>query len=113
MQWDAIMNFIDPAYATGTCVEDSFVRDSSGKGWYNQTSPTTTGSNENYAVKNIYDLGGNVFEWTMEAYVTDRRVLRGGNSYYSGLEGPASFRDYHSPSNSGAYYGFRLVLYIK
>ena len=71
------MNFIDPAYATGTCAEDSFVRDSSGKGWYNQNAPTTTGSNANYAVKNIYDLGGNVSEWTMEASETLRRVYRG------------------------------------
>ena len=77
VQWDAIMNFIDPAYATGSCAEDSFVRDSSGKGWYSQSVPTTTGSNENYAVKNIYDLGGNVAEWTMEAYPTTSRVGRG------------------------------------
>ncbi len=77
VQWDAIMNFIDPAYATGSCEESSFVRDSSGKGWYDQSGLTTTGSNANYAVKNIYDLGGNVAEWTMEAYGTNYRVLRG------------------------------------
>ena len=33
VEWDAIMNFIDPAYATGSCGVDSFVRDSTGKGW--------------------------------------------------------------------------------
>ena len=80
VQWDAIMNFIDPKYATENCDASSFVRDSSGKGWYEQSSPTLTGSNGNYAVKNIYDLGGNVFEWTMEAIeeedYTDR-VFRG------------------------------------
>ena len=77
VQWDAMMNFIDLAYATGSCAEDSFVRDSSGKGWYDQSAPTTTGSNQNYAVKNIYDLGGNVYEWTMEARSTNNRVSRG------------------------------------
>ena len=92
VQWDAIMNFIDPAYATGSCAEDSFVRNSSGKGWYDQSGPTTTGSNANYAVKNIYDLGGNVIEWTMEAYNTDSRVNRGGYCNLSGLEYPASLR---------------------
>ena len=76
IQWDAIMNFIDPAYATGSCEEDSFVRDSNGKGNYSG-SPATTGSNANYAVKNIYDLGGNVDEWTMEAYSTRGRLGRG------------------------------------
>ena len=77
IQWDAIMNFIDPAYATGSCDSSSFVRDSSGKGWYDKSAPTTTGSNANYATKNIYDLGGNVREWTMEASYTGYRVLRG------------------------------------
>ena len=77
VQWDAIMNFIDPNYATGNCDSSSFVRDSSGKGRYRQIPPTITGSNENYAVKNIYDLGGNVYEWTMEVYSTDYRVSRG------------------------------------
>ena len=79
VQWDAIMNFIDPAYATGTCAEDSFVRDSSGKGNYNSESgsPAVTGARENYAVKNIYDLGGNVREWTMEACITLNRIQRG------------------------------------
>ena len=113
VQWDAIMNFIDPAYATGSCAEDSFVRDSSGKGWYDQDAPTTTGSNANYAVKNIYDLGGNVVEWTMEAYNTYDRVGRGGYYSVSGLEYPASSRFKSFPSSSYDYNGFRLVLYVK
>ena len=80
VQWDAIMNFIDSKYATENCDSNSFVVDSSGKGWYEQGKPTVTGSNENYAVKNIYDLGGNVAEWTMEAIEVVHstfRVLRG------------------------------------
>ena len=115
VQWDAIMNFIDPAYATGSCAEDSFVRDSSGKGNYDYESgsPAVTGASANYAVKNIYDLGGNVFEWTMEAYVTDDRVGRGGGSSVSGLEFPASGRYYGDPSGSYDDGGFLLVLYIK
>ena len=77
IEWDAVMNFVDPSYATGSCAEDSFVRNSSGKGWYGESAPTATGSNESYAVKNIYDLAGNVEEWTMEEYNTNRRVGRG------------------------------------
>ena len=67
VQWDAIMTWIDPAYKTGSCESDSFVRDSTGKGNYSD-SLVETGSNEDYAVKNIYDLSGNVSEWTMEEY---------------------------------------------
>ena len=113
VQWDAIMNFIDPAYATGSCAEDSFVRDSSGKGWYDQGAPTTTVSNESHAVKNIYDLGGNVVEWTMEAGYTYGRVLRGGYSYDPGLGTPASHRFFNGTSFSIDYVGFRPVIYVK
>ena len=77
VQWDAIMAWIDPAYKTGSCAEDSFVRDSTGKGYYEQSSTTVTGSSESYAVKNIYDLAGNCWEWTMESYDTIYRVIRG------------------------------------
>ena len=80
VQWDAIMAWIDTAYKTGSCAEDSFVRDSTGKGYYEQSSPTVTGSSEFYAVKNIYDLAGNVVEWTMESYLAGTRVLRGRSS---------------------------------
>ena len=113
VQWDAIMNFIDPAYATGSCAEDSFVRDSTGKGWYDQSAPTVTGSNAEYAVKNIYDLGGNVIEWTMEAGSTVGRVFRGGIYSGSGSSDPASVRNgYVVPSSSGGYVGFRPALYL-
>ena len=112
VQWDAIMNFIDPAYATGSCEEDSFVRDSSGKGCYDQSAPTVTGSNANYAVKNIYDLGGNVDEWTMEAYNTKNRVIRGGPYLDSGSLYPASIRNFNNPSYSYGTIGFRPALYL-
>ena len=115
VQWDAIMNFIDPTYATGTCAEDSFVRDSSGKGNYDfeSGSPAVTGASENYAVKNIYDLGGNVYEWTMEAGDPGGRVIRGGGYDGSGLEVPASYRNSDGPSGSNDFNGSRLVLYLK
>ena len=77
VQWDAIMAWIDPAYKTGSCAEDSFVRDSTGKGYYEQSAPTVTGVSADYAVKNIYDLAGNCWEWTMESCSTNIRVLRG------------------------------------
>ena len=85
VQWDAIMSWIDPAYKTGSCSENSFVRDSTGKGNYDEDENpnpwrggvTVTGASANYAVKNIYDLAGNVDEWTMESYGTDHRVFRG------------------------------------
>ena len=69
VQWDAIMQFIDSGYKNqdGTLYEkNSFVANSTGKGNYTG-SLLSTGSNSDYAVKNIYDLAGNVDEWTMES----------------------------------------------
>ena len=114
VQWDAIMQWIDPAYKTGTCASDSFVANSDGKGYYNASAPTTTGSSDNYAVKNIYDLAGNVAEWTMESYGTTFRVTRGGPYYDAGSDYPASTRNtyYDPPSSSYDAFGFRVTLYL-
>ena len=42
----------------------------------NTSAPVATGNREAYNVKNIYDLAGNVNDWSLEAYHTNRRVLR-------------------------------------
>ena len=113
VQWDAVMNFIDTNYSTGSCKEDSFVRDSTGKGWYEQNTPATTGSNANYEVKNVYDLGGNIAEWTMEAYNGTSRMDRGGGFNRPGSHHPASGRNNSNPSRCDIYVGFRVAMYIK
>ena len=61
--------------------------------------------------KNIYDLAGNVREWTLTAYDTSYRVVRGGNSYNDSFS--ASSADYCIPFGSNSTYGSRLALYIK
>ena len=122
VQWDAIMTWIDPTYANedGTC--SSFVSNSARKGNYYETENTNEwkgkiaicGVSDNYRVKNIYDLAGNVAEWTMEAYSDNSRVRRGGNYLSSGYGGPASFRFSHDPSSKEyGYIGFRVALYIQ
>ena len=106
VQWDATLTWIDPEY-TG------FAKDSTGKGYYNASFPTTTGSNSNYEVNKIYDLAGNVFEWTMESYRTNLRVYRGGNFRFLGSNFPASYRlDYTPTSSMFSYFGFRVTLYL-
>ena len=74
-----------------------------------------TGSNDGYAVNNIYDMAGNVDEWTMEAYAVGRRVLRGGGYNSIDVYCPASKRggDIYGPSSVFDHFGFRLALYIK
>ena len=121
VQWDAIMNWIDSNYSKedGTC--NSFVSDSTGQGNYNEDENTNSwknnltscGSSDDYRVKNIYDLAGNVFEWTMEAVSTGYRVFRGGGFVYSGSFFPASCRvgDYR-PDDFSEGVGFRVALYL-
>jgi len=59
---------------------------------------------------NIYDLEGNVREWTTEATRTSTRIFRGG---YCLNSDSASYRDYNLPGNNNAYVGSRSTLYIK
>lgn len=63
------------------------------------------GSAEYTKTNNIYDMAGNVWEWTTEAYSTYVRVCRGGVYDYGG-NGPMAYRDYYYPSNY--YSGGRL-----
>ena len=72
-----------------------------------------TGSAEYTKANNIYDLAGNVRDWTMEASSTSDRVYRGGYYYYDGDYYPAGYRSYSIPTSSNDYYGCRSALYIK
>lgn len=56
-----------------------------------------TGSAEYTKTNNIYDMAGNVWEWTTEAYSTYGRVCRGG--YYD-YNVPMAYRYGINPSNS-------------
>ena len=97
-QWDATLKFIG-AYNVGEAGYDTYATDSTGMGNYNGTSEgdattdetTTCGLVDAFRQKNIYDMAGNVYEWTMEKYST-YRVGRGGSYSTSGLDNPASYR---------------------
>ena len=113
VQWDRTLSWIDPEY-TG------FAKNSEGMGWYgnnyeegnadNKTGIDTEGNTN--SPKNIYDLAGNVREWIMESYDTNRRVNRGGSYGYSGSVYPASTRSGNFPSHSVSSIGFRVTLYL-
>lgn len=56
------------------------------------------GSAEYTKTNNIYDMAGNVWEWTTEAYSTNIRVYRGGNFNNYGSLYPMAYRNNYSPS---------------
>ena len=72
----------------------------------------TTGASDNFKAKNIFDLAGNVIEWSMEAFTSTLRVGRGGNYNYNGSVLPASIRYNDHPTNSHTDFGFRPALYL-
>lgn len=59
-----------------------------------------TGSAEYTKTNNIYDMAGNVWEWTAEAYSTNYRVYRGGGYFNYGDNYPMAYRNNYSPGNS-------------
>ena len=61
--------------------------------------------------KNIYDMAGNVYEWTMESCNTSNRAIRGGYYGDTGSYYPASYRP-DVPSFSLSSIGFRVALYL-
>ena len=82
-----------------------------------------TGSVENFKLKNIYDLAGNMWEWTTEVgnhqsiYESGDppAVFRGGAASHDGEYFSICFRSADRGAESGLsiLMGFRVVLYIK
>ena len=111
-QWDAVMRWM---YNSGDEEKKTYTYDSTGKGNYsgtNENQPIPTGSNSAYAVNNIYDMAGNVWDWTIEACITIHRVNRGGDYYDDASYLPASNRNLNDPTYSSSDVGSRLALYM-
>ena len=79
-----------------------------GAGW-----PQKTGYSESWKANNIYDLAGNVWDLTMEAYDSEYRIPRGCNYGAPLISNPASGRTISNPTSSYSGDGCRATLYIK
>ena len=78
----------------------------------NSGTKRTAGFSENWKTKNIYDLAGNVWELTSEAYSS--HFMRRGASYGNdGSNIPVLYRYHNDASYTYVDIGFRLRLYIK
>ena len=73
----------------------------------------TTGASEACKKMNIYDLAGNVWEWTLEytANIDLPCADRAGDYHNLGPLNPASHRDLSNTTRSGYIFGFRPSLY--
>ena len=99
-QWDATCDFI------ATKGDGKDITNSSTWGNYSDNTETgkgtkqRTGYSETWKANNIYDIAGNCYEWTQEAYYTNYRINRGGNFNNNGSSNPASFRYGYGPTSS-------------
>ena len=73
----------------------------------------TTGADTSFGIKNIYDIAGNVWEWTLEktSVTSSPCATRGGRYDYNGSGSPASYRNYYDTSYGYINLGFRVSLY--
>ena len=119
--WDTAINFIQNTtgknYATSIIGfngnwKSQEVKDSSGK----VIKPVNTAQRLNTglttALCNIYDMGGNVGEFTTELNpgTSETVVLRGGFYY---INFPAGYRSDNSSGRAGSDCGFRATLFLK
>ena len=130
-QWDVTMNWL---ISSGAKTSNEVNKDSSSWGNYSDSkenakvtvteddgtttnkygSKQNTGYSEYWKANNIYDLAGNVEEWTQEANSAYDRALRGGCYYGSGSTFHTSGRSSYYPTYRFTdYYGSRPTLIIK
>ena len=128
-QWDQIMLWIKDI-RNGYSNNNFAILDSTGLGNYldtklvdesgkvikreGQSVRYRTGETTGITIKNIYDLAGNIFEWTMEANYTSLRTARGGYCAYNGSTYTLSSRFGFKPDYNGEQIGnigTRLTIY--
>lgn len=112
IQWDLVLKHIE---TKGDKTKDELMLDSSTWGNYKNTqnSSLPTGSSNRTSALNIYDLAGNIWEWTLETTTNNSHssVIRSGSYVDDGASFPVSCRYDNSYSDSNDTLGFRAVLY--
>ena len=119
--WDRTLNWL---IETKAKTENEVFGNSSSWGNYNDSTGNaktnsgmdnmnyTTGKNEAWKANNVYDLAGNVWDWTTEADSSGIPVHRGGDYRSAGSEIPASERFSSVSVYSLGDLGFRPALYL-
>ena len=107
---------LSPTWNPSTTATTSFVDSSRNKLVQPGTDGilVTTGTSEKNKVMNIYDIAGNVWEWTLEktSHASNLCAERGGGLYYTGSKNnPAADRGNNNTTGTFLSDGFRLSLW--
>ena len=119
--WDTAINFIQNNGATNYATSvagfngnwlNQEVRDEEGNIIKQSGTAQRLNTGLTTAQSNIYDMGGNMAEFTTELNpgTSEPVVLRGGTCYSAG---PAGERWDRNAAGAGSYYGFRATLFLK
>ena len=130
IEWDSILNWLkgNATISSSTSGETKTMEladletnscswgnydNSTGNATTNSRLKQKTGKNEYWKANNIYDLAGNVTEWTQEKYSTGTsRAWRGGYCDDDGDINPVAIRHFGDASDTASASGFRTSFYL-
>ena len=140
VQWDLVLKYLE---TKGTAQEDLKTNSTSignynnnlweitnenskyapnGSGWKNEAYGKkdsnkkvllSTGASETFSKQGIYDIAGNVWEWTLEytSYTSSPCAYHGGTCFYSGGDYPARYRSNNDTGHYDYDIGFRVAIF--
>ena len=122
VQWDAMLRFIvsdtnnvNNSITWGNYTTSKFdYTDKQGNTYQKKNGDVyliKTGSSEQTKAKNIYDVAGNTYEWTLETAGNGAKVVRGG-TYSITIGQLAAARYAYNKSTADSGIGFRISFYI-
>lgn len=103
-QWDATLNFL----LKGD--KDNYI--STKKLGVSKLELDKSATDGDDLISNIYDLGSNAYEWTLQANNTNYRVARGGGYNIIYADKMSTKKDFY-PTESGPALGTRMALYLQ
>ena len=111
-QWDQIMIWMKNVKNTSDSSK-FYILDSNNMGNYNEVGDSeVSGYKDSYSVKNVFDLGGNLEDWTTVACNSYYRALRGAEYQDIDYKVPASSISVDIPEKNKYIFSTRFILYV-